>query len=102
MWKFMPEDCPVGKVEVELRFSVQLELSTVVGKSPLLWIFTLGVTNQGANPPIDTFKIFQGAKSCGCGYDPIWSLWFGILSFLSRYSFLLSNYFHLLSLRSPD
>jgi hypothetical protein len=35
----------VGKVEVELRLSVQLELSsTVVGKSPLRWIFTLGVT----------------------------------------------------------
>ena len=58
----MPDDCLVGKVEVELRLSVQLELSTVVGKSPLCWIFTLEVTNQGANPPIDTFKIYQGCQ----------------------------------------
>lgn len=62
MWEFMPDDCPVGtrKVEVELRLCVQLELSTVVGKSPLRWIFTLGVTNQGAIPPIDTCKIDPG------------------------------------------
>lgn len=88
----MPDDCPVGKVVVELRLSVQLELSIVVGKSPLRWIFTFGVMNQGPNPPIDTFRIYPGRQELWLWLSSTWSLWFVILSFLSIF-FFLSNVF---------
>jgi hypothetical protein len=55
----------VGKVEVELRLSVQLELSTVVGKSP---IFTLGVTNQSTNRYVQDLS--GAPRVRGCGSDP--------------------------------
>ena len=59
----MPDDCPVGKVEVELRFSVQLELSTVVGKSPLRWAGYLpwGLLIKGPIHQSDT-KYFQDRR----------------------------------------